>query len=610
MRAIATLLIALAGAIAALAQGTASELTFAYGSPEKLYGTGKQENYDVAIQLRDASLVGVQVLGLRVFFSAGRAEGLSNLRGWLTRELALDENKKNLPDIASQQAQVADGWVEMRFAEPYTITAEGLYLGYSFDTDELTEQNKYPIALTTGANVWIHSSRTYRKWFSHPEMGALAMEVILGGPEIHENAATVMFSPANAPAGHAAQIDVNVVNYGSAGIRSFDYQAEAGDETSTGHVDLDTPVAPRFGLYTTETISLPVVPERGTYPLTVTITRVNGDPNAYRQPAATQLLTVYSRYPKHRPLVEEYTGTWCQWCPRGIVGLEKMRALFPDDFICISYHNQDVMSFTSYYPSNVPSFPNCWIDRAAQVDAYYGLNQPEEGFGIDQIWQMAADVQAPADIDVTTRWTADSLLEATAHVVFPVNRDDCPYEVAFALLADSLCGTSQEWMQANGFSGGQGYDTDFDFFVSAPHQISGLKFNDVLLMRSSVWGIEGSLSAPIVEEEEQQFTYTFDLTRALNTEGRNMVQDRNNLRVVAMLVSADDGSVLNCNQAHAAPIASAIADVGAESRVVSTAVYDLQGRRQAPASVKRGGLSIVRQQMADGSRRTMKLLQR
>lgn len=601
------ILFVLASATVALAQGNTPELTFSYGNPEKLYGTGKQESYDVAIQLRDTNLVGIQVRGLRIYMPQGRTEGLANLRGWLTRELTL-EAKKNMPDIAEAEADIAEGWVEVRFDEPYTITGEGLYLGYSFDTAELNEQNKNAIALTTGANVWIHSSRTYRKWFSHPEMGALALQVILGGPDIHEHAASVMFGPVNAPVGHEAQAEINVVNYGSAGIRSFDYQAEAGGQISTGHVDLDMPVEARFGLYATAAIDLPVLPDRGTYPLTITVTRVNGADNQWRQPQSTQLLTAYSRYPKKRPLVEEYTGTWCQWCPRGIVGLEKMHELYPDEFICISYHNQDVMAFTSYYPSNVQSFPNCWIDRVAQVDAYYGLNQPEQGFGIDQIWQLAADVQAPADINVTTRWAADSVLEATAHVIFPVNRDDCPYELAFALLADSLTGKGQEWLQQNGFSGQSGHPEDFRFFMDAPSQVSGLKFNDVIIMRSGTFGIEGSLTAPIIEEQEQQYTYTFDLTRALNTEGRNMVQSLDNLRVVAMLLSADDGTVLNCNQQHAEPSPLAIRDISGSDGRTATAVFDLQGRRQAvPQS---GRLSIVRTTGHDGSVHFVKQLSR
>ena len=63
---------------------------------------------------------------------------------------------------------------------------------------------------------------------------------------------------------------------------------------------------------------------------------------------------------QHRPLIEEYTGTWCGWCPRGFTGMEMLRETFGEDFIGVAIHNQDPMAVltTSQYPSNIQGFPS------------------------------------------------------------------------------------------------------------------------------------------------------------------------------------------------------------------------------------------------------------
>lgn len=41
---------------------------------------------------------------------------------------------------------------------------------------------------------------------------------------------------------------------------------------------------------------------------------------------------------------EELTGTWCAWCVKGIAMFEKLESLYPDSFIGIAIHDNDIMS--------------------------------------------------------------------------------------------------------------------------------------------------------------------------------------------------------------------------------------------------------------------------
>ena len=82
------------------------------------------------------------------------------------------------------------------------------------------------------------------------------------------------------------------------------------------------------------------------------------------------------RTPIHRPLIEEYTGTWCGWCVRGIVGMELLRETYGDDFIGVAYHNDDGMEimYSNRYPNDIMGFPSAFIERTSEVDPLYGYS--------------------------------------------------------------------------------------------------------------------------------------------------------------------------------------------------------------------------------------------
>ena len=101
------------------------------GSQQQYYwGTKRNENYDVAIHLALPALVGKQVTGVIVPIQT--LEKITHWRAWMTQELAI-VNKVNVPDICSVDFTPQEGQQEVTvmFREPYTITAEGEYVGYS-----------------------------------------------------------------------------------------------------------------------------------------------------------------------------------------------------------------------------------------------------------------------------------------------------------------------------------------------------------------------------------------------------------------------------------------------------------------------------------------------
>jgi len=65
--------------------------------------------------------------------------------------------------------------------------------------------------------------------------------------------------------------------------------------------------------------------------------------------------------------LEDYTGTWCGWCPEGTVILENLEQQYPDNVIAVANHNGDVLQTPEGAAVdnglNVTAYPNGSIDR-------------------------------------------------------------------------------------------------------------------------------------------------------------------------------------------------------------------------------------------------------
>lgn len=583
------------------------EIIYSYDTGEgsaTTFGTQKAETYDVAIHITDKALTGKTVRGIRIPIPS--AKHLSGLQAWLSGSLTLSTvngKKVNVPDITTQQVDVSSGWIDVNFSTPYTITAAGVYAGYSFNVDTLDNENKYPIQLTSKSitdGFFIHSSRTYRKWTDMHASGSLALQVLIDGVNA-DAAGLAPIDSINTSINKSTPVAITLKNHGYQGISSYDYTYEINGTKGSAHVDLSAKVEALYNKSLDQTLNIPAIPVKGTYPLTINITKVNGIENEDAESSYTTNVFVYSSLPKHRAVLEEYTGTWCGWCPRGFIGLEVMDQLHPDDFIGISYHNQDPMEImaSSNFPSNVQGFPDSWLDRIAETDPYLGYNSTNT-FGIDKAWEAESKVMAPADIDVSAEWNAsdNNIIDVKTTVTFPLGSSANPYLLAYVLVADSLHGTASGWTQSNYYSSDASDWTDADLspFTQGTSSMKGLYFSDVAIETSEIKGIKGSLSAPIVADAPQTHSYQFDVTKAVNTSGISLVQDKTKLHVVALLVNGETGAIVNAAKSNVAGYVSAVRTLNADN-AVSIEYDDVSGRRiKAPVR----GLYIKVKKSSDG----------
>lgn len=587
------------------ASAGAASLDFSYNpNPDTedytVFGYNKKETYDVAIRIQDPALTGTSITAMKVFLPVEN-EWVENLSGWLSSELKL-ENKVNAPDIASCQATLADRFLSVTFDQPYTITEEGVYVGYSFTVKQLADYSNYPIAGVKGDNpdgLYVHSSRTRLKWTSEVAAKELvsAMVVTLqtdGGPT---DAAAALPAESYIVAGEKGLINLDIINYGTEQLTSFGYSWDCNGESGSGSASLATPLQP--GERVTQQVEAGPLSECGLFALSMSIDTFNGQPNGDPRKNAEGNLLVMPFMTVTRPLVEEYTGLRCQYCPRGYVAMEQMNEDFGDRFVGLAYHtetyesNAMVVMPDSEFPIGVSGYPHGSLNRSWSGD-------PSE---IPAKWDAAAAITSPANVDVTLGWADEShtILEANASYHFARAFDKADMNVLIMLVADGL--TNPAWYQINAFNGQSDRYTGpvWDLFTKGGNPVWDLIFNDVVVSRTDTKGMAGIIPEKIAIDDKIDYSVRFDINAIKNLQDEYFINEGATLKAVAVLIDKASGAAINSNKSasvdfNTSGIASATED---SSETVSTEYYDILGRRVfCPAK----GTTVIRiDRKADGS---------
>lgn len=586
----------------------AAEISYNLGAGTSDYGTGQSRNetYDVALHINDPALVGSKVKGVRIYFSS--VEGVSATKAWLSKDVVVKSMKLSTADIETVDFEAAEGINEVAFT-PYTITAEGLYVGYTLTAAK--DVAKTPIRTTPvydAEGFYIHTSGLYRSsWRSiGDEAGSLSIEVLLEG-DFTDNAATAINVPeVNAVTNSQNNITFAVMNQGQNKIESIDYTITINGATADYTANLsDNPVMGFYGNRVWLAADLPMVTEKGTFSIDVNVTRVNGVANTSTTPQGSGLAKFYNFLPVKRPVCDEYTGLWCGWCTRGYVAMETMAERYGSDFIGLCFHNSDPMQImdSSNFPITVSGFPSADMDRDLAFDPSLSNVQIAWDWYRQQFTPLAVDVAADIDGDE---------VKVTAYVTSPIDIDNDRYELAFVLVQDGMHNTL--WGQNNYYSGRDDLrDGVMDDFIDDNSVLYDLEYNGVVIAWSGRGSIEGSLPEKLEGEVAATYDYTFDLTQCLstytNTKGQSLIQDRTKLKGVAMVIDKTTGFVVNANQVYvgSSTVTSIDGPATSTADVVShTRFYDLQGR--PVVTPQPGSMLIKAETLRSGEVRTRKMV--
>ncbi len=231
-------------------------------------------------------------------------------------------------------------------------------------------------------------------------------------------------------------------------------------------------------------------------------------------------------------IVEEATGTWCGWCPRGAVALEFLAKDYHGFAQGIAVHNGDPMTDSTYNAGIgglISGYPSALVNRGNDVNpstiwsyVNVALATPPTAFLINgaQITGNQLDISITADFKAIA------------------NNN---WKLACVIVEDSVTGTSSGYNQSNSYSGGGSGDLimpDGTNWANLPGSVpaSQMVYNHVARAISPGFeGYDNSFPTSVAIGDTHTLNFTFILDSSWDT---------SKVHIVGMLMKPD-GSIDN-----------------------------------------------------------------
>lgn len=273
--------------------------------------------------------------------------------------------------------------------------------------------------------------------------------------------------------------------------------------------------------------------------INVTISQVNGaaDPVTTNNSTSKKFNTVSQNSTKV-VLIEEGTGTWCGWCPRGAVAMEYMDGLYPNTFAGVAVHNGDPMTVTEYdNGANFSGFPGSNVDRVL-------LDQSVSNTDFNNYYNQRKDLIVPASIAATSSGTGNSVtVDVTATFRTPFAASNL--RLGVIIVEDNVTGTASGYNQTNYYSSasqnialtGAGHN-----WQTEPNPVPAANMEYDHVGRALLGGYSGQASSvPAAITDGQVVNYSFNYTVPATS-------NRNNMHAVAVLIDQATGEVINAKE--------------------------------------------------------------
>ncbi len=480
---------------------------------------------------------GSKIKALRIWLGNEVAAINSNMTVWISKTQPSDISKADYKQTVAKSSLVK-GANDIMLTTPFSVQNQGIYVGFT-----LSISKSAYLIMGNGSDE--PNSFYYRvngdEWmdFYGYGYGKLAMQLLLDGGTYPNNCATVADFAQNTVVvkGQSVDVPIKITNKGKDPITSISYtiSTEGGSTTSEKTLSLGS-----LTFNSNKTVNVPFSSDSETVKKnkTFTITKVNGVANTASKKSGTGSLITVTEVPAVLPVIEEFTGTWCGYCPYGIVGMQKAHETYGDQVALIAVHGSDVMSISGYSPIlyNVHSFPSAKTNRT--VDFY-----PSSYSIVSQI-DGALKSATLGSVDLTARWTDSSkkAIKFDTKTKFVYNDNNGQYGIAFVLVEDGMKGEDSSWSQRNNLSGGSG-GSEMSFWYNSDSYVSDIEFDHVAVEAWDILnGVSGSVSSNIQAGQVQTFSYNGDIS------SNSLIQDKSKLKAIALLIDNVTGKIVNAAQ--------------------------------------------------------------
>ena len=523
------------------------------------------------------------------------------------------------------------GPISVKLPTPFTIPADGAFVGYSFDG----KSSDAPVVLagTSTAAEGLFFQYDYEGERTFESLGSvigmsLAMQVGMDVSDCEANDATVNANPElTTLVNTKQQYPFYITNNSAKPITQITYSISVdGGKGAEKSLDLSSPIE------SMETASLPFTTafeDEGVHSIELKVSKVNGNNNINKQSSASYSIITLEKSADRVSVVEEQTGTWCGWCPRGHVALDLLNKQLGDKVVTLAGHF--TMGASSVDPMNIyqldenstqaealadygfvamqlssmlggGGFPGAMFDRMVAADPYVGANTTKGKNGTyeygatDLVNLLKEGNPSEADFSMTASWADDKNTDIKVDLTTTFNYDrfgSFPYGVAFVLSENGMTGKGATWKQLNSYSKLAGVNGASDFnnpdmaaWFKAGSYVSTTYDNVVV----QAWNPIGN--AAIVDESvtdiEKGKAIPFSTTLKVNSD---LIQNYNNLTLSALLVNLNSLAVVNAAKVVLGNCAAGIEDVNSEVNNNVVSRYNVNGMRINGAQK---GLNIVK----------------
>ena len=522
------------------------------------------------------------------------------------------------------------GPVSVKLPTPFTIPAEGALVGYSYDGKSSDRSIVMAGTSSEAAGCFFQydyeGERTFESLSSIVGMSS-SIYIGLDVSDCEANDASVATDPETTTLINTdQQYPFYVTNNSAKPITQITYHFTIdGEQQPEKTLDLSSPIE------SMETVSLPLTKkfeDEGVHTIELTVSKVNDNENVNSATSATYSVIALEKSADRVSVVEEQTGTWCGWCPRGHVALDLLNKQLGDKVVTLAGHytnsesqvdpmnilgdniTSQAEAFADYgwVAMNLSSvlggggFPGAMFDRLIAADPYVGINTKKSKNGTYEFGATALvkaiqeKIPSEADFSMTASWADDKNTDIKVDLTTTFNYDrfgSFPYGVAFVLSENGMTGKGATWKQLNYYSKLAGVNGASDF--NNPDMAAWFKggsyvsttYDNVVVQ---AWNPIGN--AAIVDKSQTDIikgeAIPFSATLKVNSD---LIQNYDNLTLSALLVNLKSYAVVNAAKVVLGKCAAGIEDVNSEANNNVVSRYNVNGMRINGAQK---GLNIVK----------------
>lgn len=449
---------------------------------------------------------------------------------FISKELGAD------PIYTQEVPTWSDAWKEFSLNIPFEITGETFYLGYylrtlsdsdlplAYDGNKANAQEGS--AYYTADNYSI--SDMMKKWEAvNADYGNICIRCIIEGEDLPEESMDILDISTidTTPLNTAIPVDIKVRNTGTKVVNSYEFEVTVGTQEpqvfTVDNVNIDN--------YEENTYSFEVEAKEPGYQLPISAKMLKANGNSLPLPSKAETAVMASDDLQPRVVVvEEITGTWCGWCPRGYVGMEEMKHKYGDvgNYIGIAVHSGDPMEVRGYSTYAVAAaggnFPAAMVNRMYGIDPRFST--------LEQYYNMMKEEKVEASMDMTVDYANNERTKVNAEVTttFVFDFDQASYGICLITLEDGL----GPYMQSNYYSknNADGYLEGF----SGQADYVSLMYNEIPTYINNYTGGVASVPAKIKAGNPNVYK------GSVGVNPKNLT----NTTIVALLVNRETGHVV------------------------------------------------------------------